>query len=81
MSIPMPGHSVGSDPEAHKRLQQQTEELEELVKEHDVIFLLLDSREARWLPTVQAITHNKLVVTIAVGFDTFLVMRHGLSPA
>jgi ubiquitin-like modifier-activating enzyme ATG7 len=55
-------------------------ELEELIKEHDVVFLLLDSREARWLPTVQSIAHNKLVITIAVGFDTFLVMRHGLSP-
>jgi len=81
MMIPMPGHSVGSDPAAHERLQQQTEQLEELIKDHDVIFLLLDSREARWLPTVQAIKHNKLVITIAVGFDTFLVMRHGLSPA
>ena len=58
-----------------------TLDLEELIKEHDVIFLLLDSREARWLPTVQAIAHNKLVVTIAVGFDNFLVMRHGLSPS
>jgi len=55
-------------------------QLEELIKDHDVIFLLLDSREARWLPTVQGIAHNKLVITIAVGFDTFLVMRHGLSP-
>lgn len=52
MAIPMPGHSVGSDPEAHKKLLETTMELEELIKEHDVIFLLLDSREARWLPTV-----------------------------
>ena len=81
MAIPMPGHSVGSDPEQHAKLHQQTADLERLIAEHDVVFLLLDSREARWLPTVQAIAHNKLVVTIAVGFDTFLVMRHGLSPA
>ena len=80
MAIPMPGHSVGSNPDNHEKLYQDTEALEELIKEHDVIFLLLDSREARWLPTVQAIAHNKIVLTIAVGFDTFLVMRHGLSP-
>jgi ubiquitin-like modifier-activating enzyme ATG7 len=80
MGIPMPGHNVGSDPEQHAKLYKVTMELEELIKAHDVIFLLLDSREARWLPTVQGIAHNKLVITIAVGFDTFLVMRHGLSP-
>ena len=41
--------------------------------------MLLDSREARWLPTVMAIAHKKLCLTIGLGFDTFLVMRHGLS--
>jgi len=53
------------------------EDLEELIIEHDVVFLLLDSREARWLPTVLAGIHNKICLTMAVGFDTFLVMRHG----
>jgi len=55
------------------------EQLEDLVKNHDVIFLLLDSREARWLPTVMAQVHKKLCITIALGFDTFVAMRHGVS--
>ena len=55
--------------------------LEGLIMEHDAVFLLLDSREARWLPTVISGIQNKICLTMAVGFDTFLVMRHGQSEA
>jgi ubiquitin-like modifier-activating enzyme ATG7 len=81
LSIPMPGHSVGQDPELAKKMLNETSQLEELIKCHDVIFLLLDSREARWLPTVLSVAHKKICITVALGFDTFLVMRHGLSPS
>ena len=75
----MPGHAVGNNPEALESLFSDTQTLENLIKEHDVIFLLTDSRESRWLPTVMAAAHDKICLTIALGFETFLVMRHGLS--
>ena len=78
MNIPMPGHTVSE--ELYGQLFEDVDRLEQLVRDHDVIFLLLDSREARWLPTVLANVHRKICITIALGFDTFVVMRHGVSP-
>ncbi|XP_064488409.1 ubiquitin-like modifier-activating enzyme ATG7 [Ornithodoros turicata] len=76
LTIPMPGHSVPE--KAQGSTQAQVARLEELIAEHDVIFLLLDTREARWLPTLLGAAMGKIVINAAVGFDTFLVMRHGV---
>merc|ERR1719340_415858 len=76
LNIPMPGHPVS--PSTMKKVQQDYENLENLIKNHDVIFLLMDTRESRWLPTVMSAHHGKLVINAALGFDSFLVMRHGI---
>ena len=50
------------------------------MSEHDVLFLLLDSREARWLPTVLANKYDKACITVGLGFDSFVIVRHGVPP-
>lgn len=73
MTIPMLGHRI-VDPEATRITIKR---IQELVQEHNVLFLLTDSRESRWLPTVLGAAHNKIVITVAIGFDSFVAMRHG----
>ncbi|KAM3726433.1 Ubiquitin-like modifier-activating enzyme ATG7 [Dirofilaria immitis] len=77
MKIPMPGHSVSGQEE--KEVERAVKYLEDLIKNHDVTFLLLDSREARWLPTLITTFHCKLAISVALGFDCFVVIRHGVS--
>jgi len=70
LDIPMPGHPT------QPSTKQAVDTLDTLIQQHDLIFLGTDTRESRWLPTVQALMHGKAVINIALGFDSFLVMRH-----
>ena len=74
LSVPMAGHPI-TDLEKTKA---DYEKLQKLVAEHDVIFLLMDTRESRWLPTVMGKAAGKIVMNAALGFDTYVVMRHGV---
>ncbi|KAL4252716.1 Ubiquitin-like modifier-activating enzyme ATG7 [Abortiporus biennis] len=77
LQIPMPGHPIPPSPQIQAQTKKDVEKLEKLIDEHDVVFLLMDSRESRWLPTVLGAAKGKIVMNAALGFDTFLVMRHG----
>jgi ubiquitin-like modifier-activating enzyme ATG7 len=78
LSVPMAGHPTTD----YEKTKSEYEQLKKLVDEHDVIFLLMDTRESRWLPTVMGKASGKIVMNAALGFDTYVVMRHGvkLSP-
>ena len=75
ISVPMAGHPIMDE----AVVKSEFEVLERLIQEHDAIFLLMDTRESRWLPTVMGKAANKIVMSAALGFDSFVVMRHGAS--
>ncbi|XP_020105546.1 ubiquitin-like modifier-activating enzyme atg7 [Ananas comosus] len=78
MAIPMPGHPVSANETAS--LLEDCKRLQALISSHDVVFLLTDTRESRWLPTLLCANENKIAITAALGFDSYLVMRHGAGP-
>lgn len=75
ITVPMLGHPMINEAET----KSDYDTLKQLIDEHDAIFLLMDTRESRWLPTVMSKATGKIVLNAALGFDTFLVMRHGVS--
>ncbi|KAK4259637.1 hypothetical protein QN277_005949 [Acacia crassicarpa] len=78
MAIPMPGHPVPSQEE--ESVLDDCRRLSDLIDAHDAVFLLTDTRESRWLPSLLCANTNKITITAALGFDSFLVMRHGAGP-
>ncbi|POW16552.1 hypothetical protein PSHT_06602 [Puccinia striiformis] len=87
LSIPMPGHPI--PPNLIDQTKAQVDQLESLFDTHDVVYLFMDSRESRWLPTLLGarselltclffLLNYKLVINAALGFDSYLVMRHGV---
>ncbi|KAF2303039.1 hypothetical protein GH714_012821 [Hevea brasiliensis] len=78
MAIPMPGHPVSSQEE--ESMLEDCRRLHELVDSHDAVFILTDTKESRWLPALLCANANKITITAALGFDSFLVMRHGPGP-
>ncbi|KAG9528446.1 ubiquitin-like modifier-activating enzyme atg-7, partial [Aureobasidium melanogenum] len=75
LSVPMAGHPIMDD----KKVKAEFNQLHKLIADHDAIFILMDTRESRWLPTVMGKAAGKIVLNAALGFDSYMVMRHGVS--
>lgn len=73
LAIPMPGHRIQNETETFSAISN----IWDLIRENDVIFQLTDSRESRWLSSLLGRLEEKMVITVALGFDSFVVMRHG----
>lgn len=81
LTIPMPGHPVGEEDSvlATKALQDAAR-LRALIESHDAVFVLTDTRESRWLPTLLCAALGRPLFNTALGFDSYVVMRHGAAP-
>ena len=70
----MPGHPIPPSAQSIAQCKADVAKLEKLVDEHDAVFLLMDSRESRWLPTVLGSAKGK----VGSSFHPF-VFHHGES--
>jgi len=74
----MPGHAVPPG-KGERAAVEAGCELASLVEKHDLVFVLTDTRESRWLPTLAAAASNTPCINVALGFDSFVVIRSGMT--
>ena len=71
-NIPMPGH-----PE--QNLLREFEILQQAIHDVDLVFVLTDSRESRWLPSLLCSVASKFCIHVALAWDGFLILRQGVN--
>ena len=72
----MPGHPIPNNPNSIAQAKADVGKLEKLFDEHDAVFLLMDSRESRWLPTVIGASKGK--VGLISLWNPFRSLKHCL---
>lgn len=82
LEVPMPGHPRFAEDDV-SQLESTLNRLEDLLDNHDVVMLLTDSRESRWLLSLLCSYRNHrldgtppLCMCVALGFDSLVVVRH-----
>ena len=71
LSVPMPGHPIFST--ELESVEKDILQLIHYIQTRDIIFLLTDTRESRWLPCLLGKVFHKTIITIGLGVDSFLV--------
>jgi len=64
----LPGHPI--PPGSENQTKVDVTALENLFDTHDAVFLFMDSRESRWLPSVLGSAKGKIELNAALGFDS-----------
>ena len=78
-NVPTPGRSACTPQET---LLEEIRVLREAIRASDAVFLLVDTRESRWLPSVlcaaqSADTPSLICISAALDFESAVVVRHG----
>ena len=68
----MPGHPIISE----SQVRGDVEKITQLVDSHDVIFLLMDSRESRWLPTMLGASMRKVLKYTLILFEFNMIFTN-----
>lgn len=74
MHIPMPGHPIGADINQQEKTFADIEQLKMMIHQHDAIFLLTDSRESRWLPTMLGAFYDKVNICFYLMFSKLIYL-------
>lgn len=75
----MPGHTLGES--LLQQVKEDVAALEQLIDEHDAVFLLMDSRESRWLPTVIGAAKEKVHTHLSLFLYYFTSFSFELFPS
>lgn len=77
MAIPMPGHPVPSQEE--DSVIDDCRRLCDLIDAHDAVFLLTDTRESRWLPSLLCANTSK-VAQFNIIDDMYYICHYAVTP-
>jgi ubiquitin-like modifier-activating enzyme ATG7 len=74
ITIPSPDHPILNT--EYEDTINNINEIKLLIKENDILFLLTDNMESRWLPTMFGTYFNKKIITVGLSPENFVIIEH-----